>query len=286
MSRNRSLFRSISLVAASLLLFALAGCGGSGGGGGGPPTAAVTPVTGRDLNINITSVTTNGPPVINFRVTDRIGAGVPTLAPADLRFNIAKLVPGSNGEPASWQNYINRAVSGAVQGSQERLAPGFAFGTLVNQGGGNYTYTFATDITNAAANPCPAPCTNADGKALNISYQSGLTHRVTIQQANSANPKATGVFDFVPAGGAAGARDIVLTATCNQCHGELTAHGTRVDTRLCVTCHNPGSWVAGPPNTTVDFKVMIHKIHYHAAPPCRASSRARRTRSAARTSRQ
>ncbi len=263
MSRNRSTFRSIALVAASLLLFALAGCGGDDGDGGGGASAPATPVTGNALNINITSVTASGPPVVNFKVTDKTGAGVPGIAAADLRFNIAKLLPGSNGEPASWQNYLNRAVNGAVEGIQERSAAGFAFGTLVNRGDGSYIYTFATDITSATANPCPAPCTNADGKALNVSYQPGLTHRVTIQQGNSANPKATGVLDFVPAGGAAGARDIVLTATCNQCHSELTAHGTRVDTKLCVTCHNPGSWVAGAPNTSVDFKVMIHKIHYN-----------------------
>jgi OmcA/MtrC family decaheme c-type cytochrome len=187
------------------------------------------------------------------------------MTATDLRFNISKLVPGTNGEPASWQNYINRAVNGAVEGAQERSAAGFAFGTLVNRGDGNYTYTFATDIASATANPCPAPCTDADGKALNISYQPGLTHRVTIQQGNSAKPKATGVFDFVPGGGAVSARDIVLTATCNQCHAELTAHGTRIDTKLCVSCHNPGSWVAGSPNTTVDLKVMIHKIHYNNA---------------------
>jgi len=265
MSRHRSTIRSIALVAASLLLFALAGCSDSGGGGGGAATAGATPVTGNALNINITSVTTSSPPVVNFKVTDSTGAGVTSITATDLRFNIAKLEPGSNGEPASWQNYLNRAVNGAVEGIQERSATGFAFGTLVNLGGGNYTYTFATDITSAAANPCPAPCTNADGKPLNISYQPGLTHRVTIQQGNSAKPKATGVLDFVPAGAAAGARDIVLTATCNQCHGELTAHGTRVDTKLCVTCHNPGSWVAGPPNTSVDFKVMIHRIHYNNA---------------------
>jgi OmcA/MtrC family decaheme c-type cytochrome len=245
----------------------LAGCGDGGGGGGegGTATGGATPVTGNPLNINITSVTTGSPPVVNFKVTDETGAGVSSITAADLRFNIAKLVPGSNGEPASWQNYLNRAVNGAVEGTQERSAAGFAFGTLVNRGDGNYTYTFATDISSAAANPCPAPCTDADGKALDISYQPGLTHRVTIQQGNSAKPKATGVFDFVPGGGGVSARDIVLTATCNQCHSELTAHGTRIDTRLCVTCHNPGSWVAGPPNTSVDFKVMIHKIHYNNA---------------------
>jgi len=261
------MFRSIALAAASLLLLALAGCGGGGGdesgGGGGTPTQPPAPVTGRDLNINVTSATANGPPVVNFSVTDKTGAGVSSMTAADLRFNIAKLVPGSNGEPANWQNYINRAVSGAVEGTQERSAAGFAFGTLANLGGGNYTYTFATDITSAAANPCPGPCTDATGKPLNISYQPGLTHRVTIQQGNSTKPKATAIFDFVPAGGAVSTRDIVLTATCNQCHSELTAHGTRIDTRLCVTCHNPGSWVAGSPNTTVDFKVMIHRIHFN-----------------------
>lgn len=266
MNGNRPTIRSIALVAASLLLFALVGCGGgSSGGGSGTATSGATSTTGNPLNINITSASANSTPVVNFRVTDNTGAGVSSLTAADLRFNIAKLVPGTNGEPASWQNYINRAVNGAVEGTQERSAVGFAFGTLLNQGGGNYTYTFATDIASATANPCPAPCTDANGRALNISYQPGLTHRVTIQQGNSAKPKATGVFDFVPSGGATSTRDIVLTATCNQCHSELTAHGTRIDTKLCVSCHNPGSWVAGPPNTSVDFKVMVHKIHYNNA---------------------
>jgi OmcA/MtrC family decaheme c-type cytochrome len=210
-------------------------------------------------------VTISSPPVVSFRVTDRNGAGVTGLAAADLRFNIAKLVPGRNGEPSYWQNYINRARNGAVQASQERSATGYPFGNLANNGSGSYTYTFATDITNAAANPCPAPCTDADGKALDLAYEPRLTHRVTIQQANSANPKASGIYDFVPAGGALSRRDVVLNETCNQCHTQLTAHGTRIDTKLCATCHNRGSWVAGTPNTTVDFKAMIHRIHYNNA---------------------
>jgi OmcA/MtrC family decaheme c-type cytochrome len=91
---------------------------------------------------------------------------------------------------------------------------------------------------------------------------------VTIQQGNPAYPVAVGIFDFVPGGGAGARREIVATAKCNECHEQITGHeGTRVDTRLCVTCHNPGSSVATPsqPNVTVDFKVMIHKIHYNNA---------------------
>ena len=260
-------------LAAGVLALALAGCGGGSGGGSGAAPAApagssteVAALTASTaLNTSITGVTINSPPVVNFTVTNQAGQGMAGLTDADLRFNIAKLIPDASGGPSTWQNYINRASGGAVQGTQERSAAGYAFGTLTNHGNGSYTYTFATDIKVAA---CPAPCTDADGKALDIGYQPGLTHRVTVQQANSAYPKSAGVYDFVPAGSGTGTkRDIVSNAKCNECHKELTAHGTRVDARLCVTCHNPGSWVAGTPNTPVDFKVMIHKIHNGAALP-------------------
>jgi OmcA/MtrC family decaheme c-type cytochrome len=263
---------SLGAVAAGLLACVLSACGGGGSGGGGGAAAPAGPGQGNidvaalqaatALNITITGATVNSPPVVNFIVTNEAGVGMAGLTPADLQFNIAKLSPGVNGEPTTWQNYINTAAGGAVQGSQERLAAGFAFGSLVNNANGNYTYIFATDIRNPAANPCPVPCTDAAGKALDLSFQPGTTHRVTIQQGNTAYVNATGVFDFVPAGGAGVGRNIVATAKCNQCHAQITGHGNRVDTKLCVTCHNPGSWVAGAPATTVDFKVMIHKIHY------------------------
>lgn len=254
-------------LATGFLITALAGCGGGGGSGSSANLSAApaAPVTAGALNINITGVSISSPPVVNFKIADQGGTGVANILGTDLRFNIAKLVPGSNGGPSTWQNYINRARSGAVQGSQERSATGYEFGALTNHGGGSYTYTFATDIKSAT---CPAPCTDADGKALDISYQPGLPHRVTIQQGNSAYPRSAGVYDFMPGGGAvASQRDIVANAKCNACHDQLEAHTTRVDTKLCVSCHNPGSWVAGTPNTTVDFKVMVHKIHSGAALP-------------------
>ena len=285
MNKQRSSFQWIDLapkvvflrgLAASLLALALAGCGGGSGGGSGTAgapgasgaTAGGAPAltASTALSMTITGVSINSQPVVNFTVTNQAGDGMTGLAATDLGFNIAKLAPGSNGGPSTWQNYINRANAGAVQGSQERSAAGYAFGTLLNFGNGSYSYTFATDIKTAA---CPAPCTDADGKALDISYQPGLTHRVTIQQANSAYPPASGVYDFVPAGGSVTTkRDILATAKCNECHGEVMMSGTnRVDTRLCVTCHNPGSWIAGTPNTPLDFKVQSHKMHNGANLP-------------------
>ena len=270
----------LHFVGACSLALVLSGCGGGGGTGGppasggiacGPPPAPPATVDATTsglaastaLNITINAVCIESPPVLSFTVTNQAGTGMAGLTASDLRFNIAKLIPTSNGSPSKWQNYINRVRSGAVQGSQERNASGFAFGTFVNNGNGTYVYSFATDITDPAANPCPAPCTDAEGNPLNLTYVPSLTHRVAIQQGNGAYPRSSGIRDFVPTGGIGASRDIVLNATCNTCHYQLRVHGTRVDTNFCVTCHNPGSWVAGTPNTTVDFKVMIHKIHYN-----------------------
>ena len=273
MKKNQSAYQWSGLLAAvSVLTFALSGCSGSDGGAGpaGAPGATVgvtSPATATALTMAITGATVDSPPVVNFTVTDQNGVPVAGLVDTDLRFNIAKLVPGTNGDPSKWQNYINRASGGAVQGSQERktTTAGYRWGTLIDNKNGTYTYTFATDITSSTDNVCPAPCTDADGNALDISYQPTLTTRVGIQMSNTAYPKVNATYDFVPAGGAVTTtRDIVQTANCNVCHNQLTAHGSRVETKLCATCHNPGSWVAGAsgsPNTTVDFKVYIHKIH-------------------------
>lgn len=275
MKNNQSAFQWFGhFIAASVLALGLAGCSGDDGAPGaagvpGPGVASLSDATA--LNITVTKASINSAPVVNFSVTNQDGVAVAGFADSDLRFNIAKLVPGSNGAPSKWQSYLNRVSGGGVLGTQERVGTGYVFGTLVDHKNGTFTYTFATDITNAAANPCPAPCTDAEGNALNISYQAGLTHRIGIQQNNTALPKANATYDFVPAGGAVVTkREIVQTATCNECHNQLAAHGggMRIETKLCVTCHNPGSWDNTPGNVqTVDFKVMIHKIHQGAELP-------------------
>ncbi|KPK30130.1 MAG: hypothetical protein AMJ66_09760 [Betaproteobacteria bacterium SG8_40] len=255
------------ILTATIGLFAmvLSGCSGDDGAAGAPgKDAVVAPSEATALNIQVTGASVGSPPVVNFKVTNQNGVGVAGFLPTDLRFNIAKLIPGT---PSKWQNYIYRATGG-VYGDQERSgSSGRVYGTLVDHGDGSYTYTFHTDITKAVNNSddtapnCPAPCTDADGNALDLSYQPGYLHRIGVQMGNSAYPYVNATYEFVPNGGMAGGRDIVATAKCNECHNQLRIHGSRIETKLCVTCHNPGSWVAGTPNTPVDFKVMVHKIH-------------------------
>jgi OmcA/MtrC family decaheme c-type cytochrome len=70
-------------------------------------------------------------------------------------------------------------------------------------------------------------------------------------------------YDFRPDGQAVTETwDVIRNDACNTCHNPLSAHGgSRQDVKLCVTCHSPQTTDPDTGNT-VDFKVMIHKIHY------------------------
>ena len=256
------------------LMLALGACSGGGGGaaepqvnpgptsanGYVPPPAPLPAPSAPNLYANattataaITGVTINSPPVVDFQVVDGNGQALTGLTASNVRFYIAKLVPGTNGDSSHWQSYLNvlkvpTAVPTNSPAIQATYESGTA-GTLVDHGDGTYTYTFATDITNITS-------------PLAVPYDPNLTHRVAIQF--TGGPTTNPTYDFIPATGATSGlleRDVVDTATCNTCHNKLALHGgSRVNTKLCVMCHNPGSWEPNA-NVSLDFKVYIHKIH-------------------------
>ena len=76
-------------------------------------------------------------------------------------------------------------------------------------------------------------------------------------------------YDFRPDGKAVtDTWNKMSTATCNQCHDPLAAHGEtgRRDIKLCVLCHNPQT-VDPDTGNSVDAKVFIHKIHMGSSLP-------------------
>jgi OmcA/MtrC family decaheme c-type cytochrome len=259
-------------------LLMLAACSGTTGVSGSPgPTgatgAAGTTTTGATINIatataitgTITSVTIAGQPVVQFKITDQNGALLQGLPAADLGFAIAQLVPGTNGGASQWNSYVYKTVppypcpagvvSCATTPQIQATVEAATTGTFVDNGDGTYQYTFNKNIT---TDP-------------NVIYNAALTHRVAFEIRGLAQAN-NGSYTFQPSTGATTGifgDEIVVTATCNDCHtsfatsptGTSVAHGgARVEVQYCVMCHNPGTTDPNSGNT-LDMAVMIHKIH-------------------------
>jgi OmcA/MtrC family decaheme c-type cytochrome len=249
------------------LTLVLTGClqeGPAGDDGpAGPPGPPGVVLTGSPtaIKVAITSVAvTSGHPVVEFKVTDASDVAFAGLTASQARYTFAKLIPGANGDASRWQSYLNKTETptvgpGTTPKTQAITDSG---GTFVNHGDGTYTYTFGADVTTVTT-------------PIAVTYDSAATHRLgmSVNIGNGVTPKNP-VYDFVPLTGSTtliAQREIVATASCNECHGKLAVHGgSRVDTKFCVTCHNPGSTDANSGNT-VDMKVMIHKIHMGAELP-------------------
>jgi len=283
---------------AALVLVAVAGCGGGGGSDATPPPvatpttvqqtiAAAAAVAANDTSTNssasftvlqgagVPAVTIQSAPKVNFTVfTD--GAVKTGLALSNVSFAIAKLVPGTNGDPDQWVNYVYRtetATAGVGPGGVPALASAkqattdpkqtdaaLAAAQLVYNPDGYYTYTFRTDITNPAQ-------TNG------VVFEPARTHRIAIQLSyvNAAgetvrvNPYVDFTLDAsgnsVAVTDPAQTRKMTDVASCNSCHEKLALHGGgRVDTQFCVMCHNPGTTDANSGNV-LTLATMAHKIH-------------------------
>jgi OmcA/MtrC family decaheme c-type cytochrome len=217
----------------------------------------------------ITGVTidTSNRVTVNFKLSQIVtGGSLPLIgAPAaNIRFALAKLVPGTSGDADHWQSYINvvetkdpgepgNAPDGtptpdgttAVQATTERANT--TGGLFTDNGDGSYSYRFSFVISSITT-------------PITVPYEPTLTHRIAIQVTGNVN---NAYLDFVPAGGPLPlTRNIVINSSCNECHIKLGLHGgDRIAVQYCVTCHNPGSADANSGNT-VDFKVLVHKIHY------------------------
>jgi OmcA/MtrC family decaheme c-type cytochrome len=256
----KSLCRFTALAAlAALLLAACSGDEGAPGAAGpagspGSPGVGVT-ASATALSFAVDAITVASPPVVDFTLTNEAGIRYVGLAQGQVRFTLAKLVPGTNGNPDAWQSYINRTETRGAgawgAGGTAIQATSESNGTLVNNMDGTYRYTFATNVTNVTS-------------PLAVAWQPALTHRLGVQISGGGQPVANATYDWRPSDGATAgiaSLDIVQTASCNECHGQLALHGGgRIETKYCVTCHNPGSTDANSGHT-VDFKVMIHKIH-------------------------
>ena len=213
------------------------------------------------VDATITNVTADdqGVVTVDFKVMTKDAKPQPVLGVTGEYFSISKLAPPAAGTAyGNWTSYIYRTktVKGAGFPNPDGFSADQAYrennGVSTDHGDGTYTYVFKTNI---------AAITTPVAKTA-ITYDRALLHRVALMMGGHTGPTASVVFDFVPNGGAAPAtRDIVQSASCNNCHTNITGHGgDRIGLENCVTCHQEGSWEAYSGNT-LDMKVMTHKIH-------------------------
>ena len=113
---------------------------------------------------------------------------------------------------------------------------------------------------------------------LDGTYTIGIEGRSVIEVEGVGDVRDTGntVAHFlVGSVEAIDLREVVAQDNCFQCHVELRAHGdNRKDLNGCLLCHTAGAEdgnnpnvAGGTPDVTIDFKVMVHKIHSGSSLP-------------------
>ncbi len=173
-------------------------------------------------------------PTVVFSVKDKSGK---PIALADMaRLNLRLAGPASD--------YTSFLVSEDV-----RRADG--------SGDGRYWWTFQT----------PLPATAAGTYVVAIDGRRTVTLlEGTKKQRTATDAGDNKLFYFAVDGGKAIPRRATVASTkCNSCHASLTAvihGGSYSTTEMCVVCHYPARVAGtGAAAESIDFRLMIHKIH-------------------------
>lgn len=195
-------------------------------------------------------IDSTGTATVSVKITDGNGvpldaAGLFTEGTVSLSFVLAWLDEGPAGA-GQYTAYTVRPQGNELQAGADQG------GTLTEIGyaEGTYRYTFASSAATA---------------------DRSKTHTVGVYGSRTIDDRSyfgDATFDFVPNGAAVTVRRQVVTdQACNSCHDQLALHGgSRRSVALCILCHQPQS-VDPDTGNTVDFRVMVHKIHRGASLP-------------------
>jgi OmcA/MtrC family decaheme c-type cytochrome len=210
------------------------------------------------LSATIMSVmngTAGSTPTVTFTLTNTRGNGVPISALGSLSLTMAG--------PTTDYGYT-------IFGSDTASTPG-------------YVTESATSASCSAAGTCVYTFTHAVPGSATGTYAIGLEARRTEtvlagypnQQSieyGAANPVS---YFSVDGSTVAPRRLVVALSNCNQCHVELSLHGTlRNNTLYCVMCHNPSNSDASTraaatvaadkalPPQGINFNMLVHRIHF------------------------
>jgi OmcA/MtrC family decaheme c-type cytochrome len=203
---------------------------------------------GLQITIVSAKIAADGTVTVDYKLTDPKGLGldrlgITTPGAISVSFLIDYLPKGQT----QYTSYITRNRTSADGKITVLQATGENTGVQTQVSDGEYVYTFAAKLPKT--------------------YDPTLTHQIGVYGSRNLTEFDLGtnyddaVYDFVPAGGKPAPRDVVKTTACDKCHDQLGFHGgSRRSVELCIMCHQPQT-NESTGGKTVDFKVMIHKIH-------------------------
>lgn len=228
------------------------------------------------LNLVITELTggTYGPTADHFRVGDTI--------------RVTFTVEQDDGTALALSdlNWLRIIVSGPTTNFNPVIPQQTNVATAATRNSdGSWTYAFPVPIPGVY----PAPINDTvsfgalDGELQGQSLQPG-TYMIGLESyrdytdidGNVRRDTGNEVAHFLLGNSAViDAREVVTQANCNLCHDSLRAHSSRrQDVAYCAACHTSGaednnkaSLGGGTPGVTVDFKVLIHRLHNGAHLP-------------------
>jgi OmcA/MtrC family decaheme c-type cytochrome len=215
---------------------------------------------GLKLIVNSVTIGADRKPVVDLTLTDSLDQ------PLD---RLGKVTPGaiSLSFILSWYDPVSHDYTSYITRTETAPAdsphPGAKATQAAADSGGIFTDLETGHVKYVFGNALPGGFDGSKTHTLGIYSTRNLAVVPGIDPALAKSYFANAEYDFRPDGNAIIARwdEIRQASSCNNCHDPLSAHGgARQDVKLCVLCHSPQTSDAQSGNT-VDFKVMIHKIH-------------------------
>jgi len=214
------------------------------------------------LNVAITKVTNTlagQKPVVSFTVTDKKGNAIPLSTPT---FSISFTMAG----PTSDYGYTSFGSDVTTMGYVTESATGAACSA------GTCTYNFTHAV--------PAGATGTYAIGVESRRTESILAGTPSAQSVEYGAKNQVVYFSVDGSPVVNRRTVVQTSQCNNCHVELSIHGTlRNQTEYCVLCHNPSmsDYPTRPsatvvaqrslPNQGINMNLLVHRIHTGARLP-------------------
>ena len=204
---------------------------------------------GFHITVNSVTIPSDNRPIADLSFFDDLNQPLDRLGqvtPGAL--SISLVLAWYDGDLRQYTAYTTRSQTSPITHVTAIQASADSGGVFTDLALGHATYKFKT--------------------VLPANYDKSKTHTLAIYATRATlaivgkNYFANVEYDFRPDAQTITQKwDEIPQAACNTCHNPLSAHGgSRMDVKLCVTCHNPQTTDPDTGNT-VDFKVLIHKIH-------------------------